>query len=156
MQTQGNCSKILLSVFSIFTCIAQVLTLNFLPIVNIICLHDIVVVPVLKPGILAWFPISFFIKGYQTAFSELMFAGKKEHDPFHVISEPKEFLAKQLYKLSLTCPGKVSRSFCCFSMFLNLMKRIWMKLYLHVSSLLYLHNPVLSLIFPESALKHLQ
>ncbi|XP_065062318.1 exportin-2-like [Rhopilema esculentum] len=45
--------------------------------------------------------------GYQTAFSELMFAGKKEHDPFHVISEPKEFLAKQLYKLSLTCPGKL-------------------------------------------------
>ena len=45
--------------------------------------------------------------GYQTAFSELMFAGRKEHDPFQNIVDPKEYLAKQLYKLSLSCPGKV-------------------------------------------------
>eukprot|EP00794_Sanderia_malayensis_P004821 gene4821-5453_t len=46
--------------------------------------------------------------GYQTAFSELMFAGKKEEDPVKNISEPKEYLAKQLYKLSLSCPGKLA------------------------------------------------
>jgi len=45
--------------------------------------------------------------GYQTAFSELMFAGKKEHDPFYNFSDPKEYLAKQIYKLSLSCPGKL-------------------------------------------------
>ena len=47
--------------------------------------------------------------GYQTAFSELMFAGKKEHDPFYNFSDPKEYLAKQIYKLSLSCPGKVCK-----------------------------------------------
>ena len=56
-----------------------------------------------------YFIILYFIilVGYQTAFSELMFAGRKEHDPFHDISDPKDFLAKRLYKLSLSCPGKV-------------------------------------------------
>lgn len=47
--------------------------------------------------------------GYQTAFSALAFASKKDHDPFTEILEPKEFLAKKLYALSVSHPGQVTR-----------------------------------------------
>uniref|UniRef100_A0A8C7VB56 Exportin-2 n=3 Tax=Oncorhynchus mykiss TaxID=8022 RepID=A0A8C7VB56_ONCMY len=46
--------------------------------------------------------------GYQTAFSQLAFAGKKEHDPIgDVVSNPKILLAQSLHKLSTACPGRV-------------------------------------------------
>ncbi|CAB1353828.1 unnamed protein product [Coregonus sp. 'balchen'] len=46
--------------------------------------------------------------GYQTAFSQLAFAGKKEHDPIReVVSNPKILLAQSLHKLSTACPGRV-------------------------------------------------
>ena len=48
-----------------------------------------------------------FISGYQTAFSQLSFASKKDADPFSEIVCPKEYLAKQLYRLSVSQPGKV-------------------------------------------------
>lgn len=48
--------------------------------------------------------------GYQTAFSQLAFAGKKEHDPIgEAVSNPKILLAQSLHKLSTACPGRVSR-----------------------------------------------
>jgi len=47
--------------------------------------------------------------GYQTAFSQLAFGSKKETDPFSEVMYPKEFLAKQLYHLSVSIPGKVSK-----------------------------------------------
>lgn len=47
--------------------------------------------------------------GYQTAFSQLAFAGKKEHDPIgEAVSNPKILLAQSLHKLSTACPGRVS------------------------------------------------
>jgi len=46
--------------------------------------------------------------GYQTAFSQLAFASKKDHDPFSDIIDAKEFLAKQIYKLSTKHPGKIT------------------------------------------------
>jgi len=46
--------------------------------------------------------------GYQTAFSQLAFASKKDADPFSEIVCPKEFLAKQLYRLSTAHPGKIN------------------------------------------------
>uniref|UniRef100_A0A3Q2XII4 Exportin-2 n=1 Tax=Hippocampus comes TaxID=109280 RepID=A0A3Q2XII4_HIPCM len=46
--------------------------------------------------------------GYQTAFSQLAFAGKKEHDPIgDAVSNPKILLAHSLHKLSTACPGRV-------------------------------------------------
>uniref|UniRef100_A0AAY4E4X6 Exportin-2 n=1 Tax=Denticeps clupeoides TaxID=299321 RepID=A0AAY4E4X6_9TELE len=46
--------------------------------------------------------------GYQTAFSQLAFAGKKEHDPIgEAVSNPKILLAQSLHKLSTACPGRV-------------------------------------------------
>ncbi|MGH0145719.1 UNVERIFIED_CONTAM: hypothetical protein FKN15_024670 [Acipenser sinensis] len=46
--------------------------------------------------------------GYQTAFSQLAFAGKKEHDPIgDSVSNPKILLAQSLHKLSTACPGRV-------------------------------------------------
>ncbi|KAG7283270.1 LOW QUALITY PROTEIN: hypothetical protein CRUP_005012 [Coryphaenoides rupestris] len=46
--------------------------------------------------------------GYQTAFSQLAFAGKKEHDPIgETIGNPKILLAHSLHKLSTACPGRV-------------------------------------------------
>lgn len=49
--------------------------------------------------------------GYQTAFSQLAFAGKKEHDPIgEVVSNPKILLAQSLHKLSTACPGRVRTS----------------------------------------------
>uniref|UniRef100_A0A8C8LWG6 Exportin-2 n=1 Tax=Oncorhynchus tshawytscha TaxID=74940 RepID=A0A8C8LWG6_ONCTS len=45
---------------------------------------------------------------YQTAFSQLAFAGKKEHDPIGAaVSNPKILLAQSLHKLSTACPGRV-------------------------------------------------
>uniref|UniRef100_A0A673YJU4 Exportin-2 n=1 Tax=Salmo trutta TaxID=8032 RepID=A0A673YJU4_SALTR len=45
---------------------------------------------------------------YQTAFSQLAFAGKKEHDPIgDAVSNPKILLAQSLHKLSTACPGRV-------------------------------------------------
>lgn len=49
--------------------------------------------------------------GYQTAFSQLAFAGKKEHDPIGgAVSNPKILLAQSLHKLSTACPGRVSQA----------------------------------------------
>ena len=46
--------------------------------------------------------------GYQTAFSQLAFAGKKEHDPIgDSMGNPKILLAQSLHKLSTACPGRV-------------------------------------------------
>ncbi|GCB70322.1 hypothetical protein scyTo_0001247 [Scyliorhinus torazame] len=46
--------------------------------------------------------------GYQTAFSQLAFAGKKEHDPIGAtVSNPRVHLAQSLHKLSTACPGRV-------------------------------------------------
>jgi len=46
--------------------------------------------------------------GYQTAFSQLAFAGKKEHDPIgETMGNPKLLLAHSLHKLSTACPGRV-------------------------------------------------
>uniref|UniRef100_A0A7N5JFT6 Exportin-2 n=1 Tax=Ailuropoda melanoleuca TaxID=9646 RepID=A0A7N5JFT6_AILME len=46
--------------------------------------------------------------GYQTAFSQLAFAGKKEHDPVGpMVNNPKIHLAQSLHKLSTACPGRV-------------------------------------------------
>ncbi|XP_071966632.1 exportin-2 [Engystomops pustulosus] len=47
--------------------------------------------------------------GYQTAFSQLAFAGKKEHDPIgDMVSNPKILLAQSLQTLSASCPGRVT------------------------------------------------
>lgn len=47
--------------------------------------------------------------GYQTAFSQLAFAGRKEHDPVgQMVNNPKIHLAQSLHKLSTACPGRVS------------------------------------------------
>ncbi|KAK2157652.1 hypothetical protein LSH36_187g00016 [Paralvinella palmiformis] len=45
--------------------------------------------------------------GYQAAFSQLAFAGKKEHDPCANIQDAKLYLAQNLQKLSLAHPGKL-------------------------------------------------
>ncbi|KAM3923511.1 exportin-2 isoform 1-T3 [Leptodactylus fuscus] len=46
--------------------------------------------------------------GYQTAFSQLAFAGRKEHDPIgDMVSNPKILLAQSLHKLSTSCPGRI-------------------------------------------------
>lgn len=46
--------------------------------------------------------------GYQTAFSQLAFAGRKEHDPIgEAVGNPKILLAQSLHKLSTACPGRV-------------------------------------------------
>uniref|UniRef100_A0A6I8SJM6 Exportin-2 n=1 Tax=Xenopus tropicalis TaxID=8364 RepID=A0A6I8SJM6_XENTR len=46
--------------------------------------------------------------GYQAAFSQLAFAGKKEHDPIgEMVNNPKILLAQSLHKLSTACPGRV-------------------------------------------------
>ncbi len=46
--------------------------------------------------------------GYQTAYSQLVFAGAKEHDPFGVsVQNPKTFLAVSLQTLSVQHPGKL-------------------------------------------------
>lgn len=46
--------------------------------------------------------------GYQTAFSQLAFAGRKEHDPIgEMVNNPKILLAQSLHKLSTACPGRV-------------------------------------------------
>ncbi|XP_064625610.1 exportin-2-like [Lineus longissimus] len=46
--------------------------------------------------------------GYQTAYSKLMFAGKKVHDPCANVSDMKGQLAKNLQKLSIGHPGKLT------------------------------------------------
>ena len=46
--------------------------------------------------------------GYQTAFSQLIFAGIKDHDPFReLVPNPKAHLAQSLHKLSSEHPGKL-------------------------------------------------
>ncbi|XP_043944905.1 exportin-2 [Protopterus annectens] len=46
--------------------------------------------------------------GYQAAFSQLAFAGKKDHDPIgETVGNPKIHLAQSLHKLSTACPGRV-------------------------------------------------
>lgn len=53
----------------------------------------------------------FNISGYQTAYSQLAFAGKKEHDPVAEVTDVKINLARQLHKLSAAHPGKVFNVF---------------------------------------------
>ena len=45
--------------------------------------------------------------GYQTAYSQLVFAGKKSTDPCGDVPDAKVNLAKQLHALSANHPGKV-------------------------------------------------
>ncbi|KAL3215336.1 hypothetical protein MRX96_006601 [Rhipicephalus microplus] len=46
--------------------------------------------------------------GYQTAYSQLIFAGKKEHDPFQGnIPDARLHLVRSLQKLSAACPGRL-------------------------------------------------
>merc|ERR1712112_63889 len=45
--------------------------------------------------------------GYQTAYSQLIFAGKPDHDPVAGVGEPKAYLAKSLSGLSSRHPGKI-------------------------------------------------
>lgn len=48
------------------------------------------------------------VAGYQTVYSQLAFAGKKENDPLaKSVPDAKVYLAKQLAKLSAANPGKV-------------------------------------------------
>ena len=52
------------------------------------------------------------IAGYQTAYSQLAFAGKKEQDLLsESVPELKMSLAKHLEKLNAAQPGKVSTTF---------------------------------------------
>jgi len=46
--------------------------------------------------------------GYQTAYSQLVFAGKREDDPVKGVEDPAIYLAQSLSKLSQSCPGKIS------------------------------------------------
>jgi len=46
--------------------------------------------------------------GYQNVFSQLAYGNRKDNDPFQQILDPKEFLAKQLYGLSVAQPGKLT------------------------------------------------
>ncbi|XP_041358734.1 exportin-2-like [Gigantopelta aegis] len=49
------------------------------------------------------------ISGYQTTYSQLAFAGKKEHDPFSgAVPDVKMNLVKHLYELSTRHPGMLS------------------------------------------------
>lgn len=55
--------------------------------------------------------------GYQTAFSQLAFAGKKEHDPVgQMVNNPRIHLAQSLHKLSTACPGRVGDLYTCMLM----------------------------------------
>merc|ERR550532_3190148 len=45
--------------------------------------------------------------GYQTAYSQLIYAGKREHDPVAGVGDPKAFLAKSLASLSSQQPGRL-------------------------------------------------
>ena len=54
-----------------------------------------------------YFPSIYFISGYQTAYSQLAFAGKKENDPVAEITDVKQNLGRQLGKLAAANPGKV-------------------------------------------------
>jgi len=45
--------------------------------------------------------------GYQTAYSQLIFAGKPDHDPVAGVGDPKAFLAKSLGALSSQQPGRL-------------------------------------------------
>jgi len=46
--------------------------------------------------------------GYQNVFSQLAYGSKKDNDPFQEVIDPKEFLAKQLYRVSVAHPGKLT------------------------------------------------
>lgn len=45
--------------------------------------------------------------GYQTAYSQLIFAGKNQHDPLANVADPKTFLAQSLSKVSVGHPGMI-------------------------------------------------
>merc|ERR1719511_302064 len=45
--------------------------------------------------------------GYQTAYSHLIYAGKRDHDPFSQVDNPKVELAQSLNKLSIGSPGMI-------------------------------------------------
>jgi len=47
--------------------------------------------------------------GYQTSYSQLVFAGKPAHDPVAGLGDPKQFLAKSLGALSSRHPGRVQQ-----------------------------------------------
>lgn len=47
--------------------------------------------------------------GYQTAYSQLVFAGQRQHDPFQgTVQDPREYLAQSLHRLSVCHPGKLT------------------------------------------------
>merc|ERR1712183_605944 len=46
--------------------------------------------------------------GYQTAYSQLIFAGKPDTDPVAGVGDPKQFLASSLAKLSNSQPGRLA------------------------------------------------
>ena len=45
--------------------------------------------------------------GYQTAYSQLAFAGKRDHDPVATVPDARTNLAQSLHKLSTGHPGMV-------------------------------------------------
>ena len=45
--------------------------------------------------------------GYQSAYSQLQFAGKRKHDPVAAISDVRANLAQCLHKLNVASPGVV-------------------------------------------------
>jgi exportin-2 (importin alpha re-exporter) len=46
---------------------------------------------------------------FQAAYSQLVFAGKRDHDPVSAITnDPRVYLAQSLHKMSASNPGMVS------------------------------------------------
>lgn len=46
--------------------------------------------------------------GYQSAFAQLIFVGKKERDPVSEIADARAYLVQSLYKLSTVHPGRLA------------------------------------------------
>jgi len=46
--------------------------------------------------------------GYQSAFSQLVFVGKKERDPVAEVQDARAYLAQSLHRLSVQHPGSVA------------------------------------------------
>lgn len=45
--------------------------------------------------------------GYQSAFSQLVFVGKKERDPVAEVADPRAYLVQALHRLSTQNPNRV-------------------------------------------------
>ena len=45
--------------------------------------------------------------GYQSAFAQLVFVGKKAHDPVAEVTDPRAYLVQSLHRLSTQNPGRV-------------------------------------------------